>query len=101
MKRILLSLFLSVIIIPKMIAQADTTAAYYDKIKQSLKYESGKITLSEGEGIVNVPKGFKFLNGEQTQHVLTDLWGNPEDKSVLDHWFLTEKALRTATAGYL
>jgi uncharacterized membrane-anchored protein len=83
MKRILLSLFLFVIFIPKIMAQADTTAANYDKIEQSLKYETGKITLTEGEGILNVPKGFKFLNGEQTQHVLTDLWGNPEDKTVL------------------
>ncbi|OXA76649.1 Uncharacterized membrane-anchored protein [Flavobacterium aquidurense] len=83
MKKILLSLFLSILFVPKIMAQADTTAAYYEKIDQSLKYETGKITLSEGEGILNVPKGFKFLNGEQTQHVVGDLWGNPKDESIL------------------
>ena len=83
MKRILLCFFLFAVFIPKIMAQEDTTTAYYDKIEKSLKYETGKITLTEGEGIVNVPKGFKFLNAEQTQHVLSDLWGNPKDESIL------------------
>jgi len=84
MKKTLLFLFLMTVFSPKLLAQEnDTLAAYYDKIEKSFKYESGKITLSEGEGTLNVPKGFKFLNAEQTQGVLTKLWGNPEDKSVL------------------
>jgi len=83
MKRILLCFFLFAVFIPKIMAQEDTTTAYYDKIEKSLKYETGKITLTEGEGIVNVPKGFKFLNAEQTQHVVSDLWGNPKDESIL------------------
>jgi uncharacterized membrane-anchored protein len=84
MKKTLLFLFLMTVFSPKLLAQEnDTLAAYYDKIEKSFKYESGKITLSEGEGTLNVPKGFKFLNAEQTQGVLTNLWGNPEDKSVL------------------
>ncbi|KQO33118.1 hypothetical protein ASF10_18760 [Flavobacterium sp. Leaf82] len=84
MKKTLLFLFLISIFIPKIIAQKnDTIAAYYDKIEKSFKYETGKITLSEGEGTLNVPKGFKFLNAEQTQNVLSNLWGNPEDKTVL------------------
>ncbi|MBF4505980.1 DUF2167 domain-containing protein [Flavobacterium sp. JLP] len=84
MKKILLTLFLSAVFIPKIIAQkSDTTAAYYDNIEKSMKYESGKINLTEGDGTLNIPKGFKFLNAEQTQSILTNLWGNPEDKSVL------------------
>ena len=84
MKKTLLFLLLWTISIPKMIAQEpDTLKAYYDKIEKSFNYESGKITLTEGNGTLNVPKGFKFLNGEQTQYVLSNLWGNPEDKSIL------------------
>lgn len=84
MKRILFLFLLSTIFVSKMTAQkADSLAVFYDNEEKSLKYESGKITLSQGDGVLNVPKGFKFLNGEQTQHVLTSLWGNPEDKSVL------------------
>ena len=84
MKKTLLFLFLMTVFSPKLLAQTnDTLAAYYDKIEKSFKYESGKITLSEGEGTLNVPKGFKFLNAAQTQDVLSNLWGNPEDKSIL------------------
>lgn len=84
MKKTLVFLFLMTVFSPKLQAQTnDTLAAYYDKIEKSFKYESGKITLSAGEGTLNVPKGFKFLNAAQTQDVLSNLWGNPEDKSVL------------------
>jgi len=84
MKKTLVFLFLMTVFSPKLLAQTnDTLAAYYDKIEKSFKYESGKITLSAGEGTLNVPKGFKFLNAAQTQDVLSNLWGNPEDKSVL------------------
>jgi len=84
MKKTLVFLFLMTVFSPKLLAQTnDTLAAYYDKVEKSFKYESGKITLSAGEGTLNVPKGFKFLNAAQTQDVLSNLWGNPEDKSVL------------------
>lgn len=84
MKKTLFFFLLSIVLMPKTFAQEpDTLAAYYDKVEKSFKYESGKITLPEGDGTLNVPKGFKFLNGEQTQNVLTNLWGNPEDKTIL------------------
>lgn len=84
MKKNLLAFLLLLISVSKISAQKpDTLAAYYDKIEKTFHYESGKITLSEGEGTLNVPKGFKFLNGEQTQNVLANLWGNPEDKTIL------------------
>ncbi|AWK04968.1 DUF2167 domain-containing protein [Flavobacterium crocinum] len=84
MKKTLLFVLLWTISITKLSAsEPDTLKAYYDKIDKSFHYESGKITLTEGNGVLNVPKGFKFLNAEQTQNVLTNLWGNPEDKSIL------------------
>lgn len=84
MKKTLLFLLFSSISITKMFAQQpDTLRAYYDKIEKTFSYESGKITLPEGDGTLNVPKGFKFLNAEQTQNVLSNLWGNPEDKTIL------------------
>lgn len=84
MKKTLFFLFACLLSISKISAQQpDTLVAYYDKIEKSFNYESGKITLSEGDGTLSVPKGFKFLNAEQTQNVLTNLWGNPEDKSIL------------------
>ncbi|MBP4137555.1 DUF2167 domain-containing protein [Flavobacterium geliluteum] len=84
MKKSFFIVFLLAAFISKINAQEkDTAQAYYDKIEKSIKYESGRIRLAEGDGALNVPKGFKFLNAEQTQHVLTDLWGNPKDEGVL------------------
>lgn len=63
--------------------ETDSTQIKIDGIEKSMTYETGTIKLSNGNATLHVPKGFKFLNAEQTQYVLTDLWGNPEDKTVL------------------
>lgn len=51
-----------------------------DSIEQQFTYEYGTIQLSKnGEELatLEVPKGYKYLNPEQTNYVLVDLWGNP------------------------
>lgn len=55
----------------------------FEKIEASMKYEHGKIPFVTQKATLNVPKGFKFLDAKQTQYVLKDLWGNPEDTSIL------------------
>jgi uncharacterized membrane-anchored protein len=80
MKKTLVFLFLMAFFIPKIVAQEQNNNELFEK---TLNYKSGKITLPEGDGTLNVPNGFKFLNAEQTQGILTNLWGNPEDKTVL------------------
>lgn len=52
-------------------------AKLVDSVKKAEKWETGQIHLSGGKAEINVPKGFKFLNAEQSKYVLTDLWGNP------------------------
>jgi len=32
--------------------------------------------------ILHVPEGFKFLDGEQSKRVLTNLWGNPPSEPI-------------------
>lgn len=81
MKKTVLLLFLIAFFSSKVVAQEPKNND--ELFEKTLNYQSGKITLPEGDGTLNVPKGFKFLNAEQTQGVLTNLWGNPEDKSVL------------------
>jgi uncharacterized membrane-anchored protein len=83
MKKKLLSLFLIIISYLAANAQQDTLEVYYEKIEQSLKYQTGTIELTQGNGTLAVPKGFKYLDAKQTQYVLHDLWGNPEDTSIL------------------
>lgn len=61
----------------------DSIFKEWEKIEASMKYETGKIQLGKGNGTLTVPKKFKFLNAEQTQYVLHDLWENPEDTNIL------------------
>ncbi len=48
-----------------------------DSIEKSFNYEYGTILLKNGIGQIIVPDGFKYLNIEQSERVLFDLWGNP------------------------
>jgi uncharacterized membrane-anchored protein len=49
-----------------------------DSIEKSFTYEFGTITLKNGIGQIVVPEGFKYLNIEQSERVLFELWGNPK-----------------------
>jgi len=49
----------------------------YDSISTSFNYERGIVLLDGDMAVITVPKGYKFLNAEQSKKVLTDLWGNP------------------------
>jgi uncharacterized membrane-anchored protein len=67
-------------------AQKDSTKTVeidYDKIETTMNYQTGKIVLTTGNGVLNVPKGFKFINAKNAQYVISDLWGNPKDNTIL------------------
>ncbi|HLF52084.1 DUF2167 domain-containing protein [Flavobacterium sp.] len=61
----------------------DSTAVKIADIEKSLVYQTGIIKLTSGNATLNVPKGFKFLDAKQAQYVMKDLWGNPEDLTLL------------------
>ncbi|WP_262922197.1 DUF2167 domain-containing protein [Hymenobacter sp. 5414T-23] len=46
-------------------------------VQDSLHYQTGHVTLPNGVGEINVPKGFRYLDVAQSTKVLTKLWGNP------------------------
>lgn len=54
-----------------------------DSVINAMKYQQGIITLKGDFAKLNVPAGFKFLNAEQSQYILHDIWGNPERPDVL------------------
>jgi uncharacterized membrane-anchored protein len=56
---------------------------FVDSVENAMKYETGSIALSTGIAKLNVPAGFKFLNAQQSNYVLTDLWGNPPQNGIL------------------
>jgi len=53
-----------------------------DSINKTLKYETGLVKILD-IATLNIPAGFKFLDAKQSRLVLEDIWGNPEDKTVL------------------
>jgi uncharacterized membrane-anchored protein len=63
--------------------EIDSTKIFFDSIESTLNYKTGKIELNNGIGSVDVPKGFRFLDAEQAEFVLHDLWGNPSDPTTL------------------
>lgn len=61
----------------------DSTQLRINEIEQSLIYKTGIIELESGNATLTVPKGFRYLDKTQSIYVLTDLWGNPADSSIL------------------
>lgn len=55
-----------------------------DSVNQTFEYQTGKITLGNDLATLSVPEGFKYLDGDQSERVLTEIWGNPpsEPKSL-------------------
>jgi uncharacterized membrane-anchored protein len=47
-----------------------------DSIESTLHYKTGTISLGNGVAAINVDNGFRFLESNEAEYVLTDLWGN-------------------------
>jgi uncharacterized membrane-anchored protein len=61
----------------------DSMKIRIDEIEQSLIYKTGVIELESGNAKLTVPEGFRYLDKMQSIYVLTELWGNPADSSIL------------------
>lgn len=64
-------------------AQVDSAQLRIDEIEKSFNYQTGTIELKAGSAKITVPKGFRFLDPKQSQYVISDLWGNPSDSSII------------------
>jgi uncharacterized membrane-anchored protein len=67
------------------------TIRFRDSLTNALKYETGSVALQGGAIKLNVPVGFRFLNGEQSRFVVHNVWGNPERDDVLGMIFPANK----------
>ncbi len=52
-------------------------ARQVDSIERTFSYRYDTVALKSGIATIIVPKGFKYLDEQQAQRVLVDLWGNP------------------------
>ena len=75
--------------------------AVYDSIENSYTYQYGKIELKNGVGAINVPRGFKYLDAEQSKRVLVDLWGNPDEEDMTMGLIMPEKYGVLSDHGYV
>jgi uncharacterized membrane-anchored protein len=84
MKKLMLTIFNLLCMLYLSTAQeVDSVQMQIDQIEQSLNYQTGDIELESDNALLHVPKGFGYLNKEQSIYVLTTLWGNPADSSIL------------------
>lgn len=85
MKKLTLTLIalLATVLVFKTYAQVDSAQMQIDEIENSLKYETGTIELPACKAKLKVPEGFRYLDAKQSQYVLSDLWGNPADNTIL------------------
>ena len=66
---------------------ADTLA----KTEQSLKWQTGTISLRDGLAKINLTDDFRFLGKDDANKVLHDMWGNPQDPNILGMIFPKDK----------
>lgn len=52
-------------------------------IIRSLHYQQGEVTLGDGLAKLNVPPTFRYLNPQDANKVLHELWGNPPSREDL------------------
>lgn len=64
---------------------------FTDSINNSMKWETGKLSISNGDINLSIPPGYRFLNAEQSRYVLEELWGNLKDSSILGMVFPINK----------
>ncbi len=66
---------------------ADTLAA----LAQSLKWQTGTITLKDGLAKINLTPDFRFLGSADARKVLHEMWNNPDDPELLGMIFPADK----------
>lgn len=53
-----------------------------DSVNNSYTFQKGLILLGDDLAAIQVPAGFKYLDGDQSEQVLSELWGNPPTESL-------------------
>lgn len=64
---------------PEEQAQVDQIVALVDQLDR----QTGAISLLDGVATLNIPEEFYFLDAEDAETVLVDIWGNPPGQGVL------------------
>lgn len=63
--------------------EAEIMAAYYaytDSLEQTYDYKTESVAIGNNIASLQVPVGFKYLGGEESENILTNIWGNPPNE---------------------
>lgn len=82
-------------------AQEEDIQISIDSLERTFTYQYGKVSLKDGIGEIAVPKGFKYLDIEQAEHVLVDLWGNPAGEGLTLGFIMPENQGVLSENGYV
>jgi uncharacterized membrane-anchored protein len=69
------------------VAQLIQQVKFMDSVNKAMKYQTGVVKTTNGVAQLNVPAGFKYLNAQQSNYVITELWGNPPRTDVMGMLF--------------
>ncbi|HUM47433.1 MAG TPA: DUF2167 domain-containing protein, partial [Chitinophagales bacterium] len=58
-------------------------SAYLDSVQSTFDFKTGMQTIGANLATIHVPDSFVFLAGKDAQRLLTEIWSNPEDPSIL------------------
>ena len=61
----------------------DNRIKFMDSVDNALHWESNTVSIANGIAKLNLSQHFRYLNPEQSNYVLHDLWGNPPRTDVL------------------
>jgi len=95
-------LLITVVFLLPLYAIADTETQTAEQIEQqkyiewargiwnSLDRQTGEVKLEKASATLNIPENFYFLNAEDSEKILVDVWGNPAGQQVLGILFPSE-----------
>ena len=63
--------------------QIEAFQKYSDSISSTFNYKYGSVQLKNDLATLEVPKGYKFVDQEDANRILVDIWGNPKEEGTL------------------
>lgn len=67
----------------ELLTQISLYQEFKDSLDQALNFEYGQVNLNQGLAQLQVPEQLMFLEREQAQQVLTEVWNNPPQESLI------------------
>lgn len=68
--------------VTEVLTEDETGEINAEELIASLNFQTGKVVLGDQLATLDLPDSLVFLNGEDAERVLVDIWGNPPDNEL-------------------